>query len=242
MSELIWEDDCQGLAGTPPDPWAWGLKVTDQWQPANELQNYTTNAVNAKYNGQGQLVITAIKESSGGKPYSSAKLSARHSTQGDKFRFGLFEARIKVPTAIGVWPAFWLLGEDNPYGWPYCGEIDVMECPVIAGAVRQTHQGTHSPSVSGADIAKGVVPTSGWSNDYHTYSVDWRPDSMEFYVDHQRTGLINRSMVEAVGGVWPFNHRPQSPILNLAVGGWAGTPDPAWTSQSMMVDWVRIYA
>lgn len=237
---LIWADECTGDAGTPPDPHLWGLRLTEQWQSAAEQQNYTTSTANARYNGKGQLEIKAVKGASGGRAYSSARLEARRALAPARIRYGLVEARLQLPTGAGTWPAFWLLGDDGAYGWPWCGEVDVMEAPVMAGQTRQVHQGTHSPGAAGADIAAGVDPgvaADGW----HTYSVDWAPDRLDFYTDHTRTGTVTRADVEAKGGTWVFNVRPMSPILNLAVGGWAGTPDPVWTSQTLLVDWVRVY-
>lgn len=240
---LIFADDCTGDAGSPPDPACWGLRVTDQWQNAAELQAYTTSAANAYYDGGGRLVIKAIQGATAGKAYSSAKLSARHSASGFRFRYGLVEARLRLPTGTGIWPAFWLLGEDNLYGWPFCGEVDVMESPVIDGQPNQVHQGTHSPNpVDGSDVSRGVVPTAAPSDGgWHTYAVDWAPDVLAFYVDHRPTGSITRAAVEGAGGVWQFNHRPLSPILNVAVGGWAGTPG-TWSTQSLAVEFVRIWA
>jgi len=149
-----------------------------------------------------------------------------------------------VPIKVGVWPAFWLLGEDSYYGWPYCGEIDIMEGPVIANTARAIHAGTHSPTATTAadiSVAPPKNPVTGLSDDFHTYAVDWSRDKLEYYVDHKFTGAVTRAMVESAGGVWQFNNKPQSIILNLAVGGWAGTPDSTWTEQSMLVDYVRVY-
>lgn len=242
--KLVWSEEGAGDAGSAPNADLWGVRETDQWQPAGELQAYTRNAANAYYDGQGRLVIKAIKEAApGGKTYTSARLSSRHAAQPQLWVHGLFEARIKVPDGVGIWPAWWLLGQDNLYGWPYCGEIDIMEAPASAATLGQIHQGTHSPhAATGADVGAGVAPSAGsWGADFHTYTVDWRHGSVEFYIDHRSTGKVTQAQVEAAGGVWVFDHRPQSPILNLAVGGWAGTPDPVWTSQTMLVDWVRIY-
>jgi beta-glucanase (GH16 family) len=241
--KLVWAEQGIGDTGTPPNPDLWGLRVTDQWQNSSELQAYTQSLTNAYYDGSGHLIIKAVKETVAGKGYSSAKLDIRHSAQPKLWLYGLFEARIKVPTGTGAFPAFWLLGEDNLYGWPYCGEIDVMEAPASSSTAGQLHQGTHSPGASnGSDVTVGVPYSVGsWGADYHTYSINWQPGEIEFFIDHKSTGKVTRAQVEAAGGAWVFDHRPQSPILNLAVGGWAGTPDPAWTTQTMTIDWVRIY-
>ncbi len=167
----------------------------------------------------------------------------RHSLRPQLFHCGLFEARIKVPTGTGVWPAFWLLGEDDRYGWPACGEIDIMEAPASAATRGQVHQGTHSPSRDGTgDVGVGVAPSAGdWGRAFHTYAVAWAAGELRFFIDGRLTGIVNEQDVEARGGAWPFDDRPQSPIINLAVGGWAGVPDDTWAEQSMLVEWVRVY-
>lgn len=241
--EPLWADECTGRAGSPPDPTLWGVRGTDQWQPPGELQTYTRDPRNAHYDGRDHLVITAVKETAGARPYTSARLSARHSTRPVVFRYGRFEARIRIPTGVGTWPAWWLLGQDDRYGWPRCGEIDIMEAPSSASTYGQVHQGTHCPHRTEATaVGVGVAPSVGtWGTGFHTYAIDWTPGRIEFFIDDRPTGTVTRDDVESRNGVWPFDHRPQSPILNLAVGGWAGTPDGRWTEQSMLVDWVRIY-
>lgn len=229
---LAWSDEGIGSANTPPNSWSWEQRITDKWQDPTELQTYTDNIANAHYDGDGHLAITAIKE---GTAYSSAKLRSPQ-----LWMYGLFEARIKVPTELGVWPAWWLLGEDDPYGWPYCGEIDIMEAPSGPTTYNQIHQGTHSAGPVGNDFALGVPPSHGNWSDYHTYSINWKPESIKFFIDHKPTGEITRKVHEFEGGTWVFDHRPLSPILNLAVGGWAGTPG-VWDSQTMLIDYVRIY-
>jgi beta-glucanase (GH16 family) len=240
---LLWADECTGDVGTPPDPNLWGIRETDQWQPANELQTYTRDLANAQYDGRGNLIIKAVKQTTGPRPYTSAKLSARHSVHRSLFQYGLFEARIKVPTGTGIFPAWWLLGQDDRYGWPHCGEIDIMEAPSSSSTSGQIHQGTHSPHAKdGSAVGVGVNPSTGnWGTDFHTYSINWTPRQIEFSIDHRLTGKVTRDDVESRNGAWPFDHRPQSPILNLAVGGWAGIPDGSWSEQSMLIEWVRIY-
>lgn len=246
---LNWADECSGRAGQPPDPALWGVRETDEWQPAGELQTYIVDKSTAQYDGLGHLVITARRTADGG--YTSARLSARHSSAGTLFRYGLFEARIRVPVGSGVWPAFWLLGEDDRYGWPDCGEIDIMEAPSSDSTRGQIHQGTHSPRAgethsphtsTGDAVGVGVTPSRGdWAGTFHTYAADWAPHRIDFYVDGRRTGSVTESDVRDHGGIWRFDERAQAPILNLAVGGWAGAPDGSWEEQSMLVDWVRVH-
>ena len=238
---LIWGDECTGSAGQLPAQW--DVRETDQWQPANELQRYTRSPSNVAYNGQGQLVITARKDDvlGGTFPYTSGKISTPRTTGSFLWLGGMVETRIKLPLGVGCWPAFWMVGQDSVYGWPACGELDVMEAPVMAGKPRQIHQGTHSPGPTNQDVPMGVTPTLAGQGDWHTYSARWEYGQIDFFVDSLRTGQITRSMVEAAGGRWVFDHHPMYLILNLAVGGWAGAPDPSWSEQSMSVDYVRVY-
>lgn len=237
---LIWADECRSPAGTPPDPDIWCRHTTDAWQPADELQTYTDDPANAYYDGAGHLVLTAIRQSD---RYTSARLNARMAGRPGAIRYGYAEARLRVPGGDGAWPAWWLLGPDDEYGWPECGEIDIMEAPASRATGGQAHQGTHSPSVAGrGDIGVGVAPTTGnWGDAFHLYAVDWKPGRLEFFIDSVPTGAVTRDDVVSRGGRWVFDDYPQFPVLSLAVGGWAGRPADAWTEQSMIVDWVRVY-
>lgn len=243
---LIFADDCTGAAGSPPDPALWGLEVTQPWQNAADQQCYTTDPRNAQYNGAGQLVIKAIKEPTNGKAYSSARIGTRALTSPRLFRYGLFRARIKVPTVVGAFPAWWLTGVSEPeVGWPRCGEIDIMEAPAGPATLGQVHQGVHGPKAgTDADLnVKAGVSTAaaGWGG-WHMYWADWRPGEVQFGIDHRTTGTVTRAQVEAAGGRWVLDYSPLSLVLNLAVGGWAGTPDPSWSQASMLVDCVRVWA
>jgi beta-glucanase (GH16 family) len=238
---LVWADECTGTAGAPPDPGLWGWHPTDAWQHADELQTYTDDPVNAHYDGRGDLVITAIRQ--GGDRYTSARLNARRSVRPGVFRYGYFEARLHVPVGGGVLPAWWLLGPDDVYGWPQCGEIDVMEAPASPQTKGQVHQGSHSPPADDGDaVGVGVAPSTGdWGGSFHVYGMHWTPGRLEFFIDSVSTGRVTRGDVESRGGRWVFDDHGQSPMLTLAVGGWAGRPDEGWTRQSMIVDWVRIH-
>jgi beta-glucanase (GH16 family) len=216
----------------------WGVRETDKWQPADELQTYTTDIGNAHYDGQGHLVLAALRRDGA---IASARLSARHARRRHLFHYGRYEASIRVPDAPGAWPAWWLLGEDDRFGWPECGEIDIMEAPCGPETRGQVHQGTHSPRATGGSVGVRVDPSAGtWADAFHAYAVQWSPGVVEFFIDNVSTGRVTRSDVEAAGGFWRFDDRPMSPILNLAVGGWAGPPGD-WERAEMLVEWVRIW-
>jgi beta-glucanase (GH16 family) len=237
---LVWADECDGGAGHPPEPRLWGVRSTDEWQSPAEVQTYTTDPANAHYDGAGHLVIAALH---GDGTITSARLSARHATSPHLFGYGRFEARIRVPMAEGAWPAWWLLGEDDRFGWPDCGEIDIMEAPCGVDTAGQVHQGTHSPRAGGdGSVGMGVRPSAGtWSEAFHTYAALWEPGRVSFLVDDVATGTVTRSTVEEAGGLWRLDERRLSPVLNLAVGGWAGPPGQ-WHRAEMLVEWVRVWA
>jgi beta-glucanase (GH16 family) len=229
---LVFADEF-GTAGAP-NASRWRHKITDHWQPAPELQTYTTDPANAQVM-DGRLLLTALADGAGG--WTSARLHSH-----DFFHYGRFEARIAVPQGIGAWAAFWLLGDDSALGWPACGEVDIMEAP--AAERGRVFAGTHQPGSSGAPVgSKDLVPPTlladptGW----HVYAVDWQPGRMDFYVDGVLTGAVTRQAIETAGGIWVFDTQPQQIILNLAIGGWGGVPGP-WAEQVMAVDWVRVWS
>jgi beta-glucanase (GH16 family) len=204
---------------------------------SSELQYYTKRPSNVQLSGDGNLIITAIKESFSGASYTSARIKTKGLFSQT---YGRFEARIKTPTGPGIWPAFWLLGDNiDQVNWPMCGEIDIMEQRGQQSAI--THGSIHGPGNFGANaITKGYGLTSGrFDTDFHIYAVEWGEDYIDFYID---TYLYQRIKTENISGKWVFN-TPFFMILNVAVGGnyvgypTSGTPFP----QSMYIDYVKVY-
>jgi len=240
---LTWNDEFNGPTGSPASS-KWSFDIGGGGWGNEELQTYTNRRANAEVR-EGVLVIKALKEPYTGpdnilRQYTSARLLTKK-----KFTqtYGRFEARIKIPFGQGMWPAFWMLGKDiDIAGWPNCGEIDIME---HIGKEPSTVYGTlHGPGYSGA---KGVsssysLPSSQkFSDDYHTFAVEWEPNVIRFYVD----GTLYKTRTPAdlpAGKAWVFNH-PFFLILNVAVGGsWPGNPDATTVfPQQMQVDYVRVY-
>jgi beta-glucanase (GH16 family) len=239
---LTWSDEFNGANGTLPDASNWTMITGGHGFGNNELQYYTDRVQNVKQEN-GSLVITAINESfTGSDKLTRQYTSARMKTAG-KFsqQYGRFEARIKLPEGRGMWPAFWLLG-DNKARWPLCGEIDVME---NVGSDPTTVLGTlHGPGYSGdKGISKKYQLPSGkrGSDDFHVYAVEWEPNVIRFYVDDIL--YVTRTPADLPPGTdWVFDH-PFFVILNLAVGGnLPGNPDESTKlPQSMAVDYVRVY-
>jgi len=147
--KLAWSDELSGPDGASPDSSKWTYDVGGNGWGNNELEYYTNRTKNAQIQG-GNLMITAQKETYAGsdgvtRNYTSARLK----TQGlFSQAYGRFEARIKIPAGQGMWPAFWMLGNDITYnGWPKCGEIDIMEN--IGKEPGTVHGSLHGPSTVG---------------------------------------------------------------------------------------------
>lgn len=181
-------------------------------------------------------------------------ISGRIETR-DRFDFthGRAAARIRMPDAKGVWPAWWLLGNG---AWPDTGEIDIME---YVGEKDWTAVALHGPGYSGDTplVNRYFFPAGEDVTDWHVYSVDWTAKRLEFRIDGRLTYRVTRPMVEHYGE-WRFD-TPKHLILNFALGGiypyktngietpWPGLPADTVDAiragkVAMWVDWVRIEA
>ncbi|GAA4268795.1 family 16 glycosylhydrolase [Hyunsoonleella aestuarii] len=227
-NSAIWNYDIgDGTANGLPAGWGNG-----------ELQYYTDRSDNVTVQN-GLLIITAKQESFGNSNYTSARLLTK-----GKFEqtYGRFEARIRLPNGKGLWPAFWLLGDDSNGTeiWPQIGEIDIME---YVGDEPSTVFGTvHGPGYSGGEsISKSYkLDNDRFDNGFHIFGVEWGPDYINWYVDDV---LYNQLTPEDVPGEWVFNRGPFYIILNVAVGGaLPGSPNEETVfPQTMLVDYVRVY-
>jgi beta-glucanase (GH16 family) len=242
---VIWSDEFSVPDGSAPDSKKWTYDIGGKGWGNQELEYYTNRKENARIEN-GNLVITALKESyTGADGLTRDYTSARLKTQGlFNQAYGRFEARIKIPEGQGMWPAFWMLGEDiSSAGWPKCGEIDIMEN--VGKEPGTVHGSLHGPSTerSTSDLTAIFSLPAGrnFADDFHLYAIEWEPDIVRFYVDANLYATFNSSQWPA-GGKWVFDH-PFFIILNLAVGGnWPASPDASTKlPQSMLVDYVRVY-
>jgi len=209
----------------------------------NELQYYTDRPENVTVQN-GFLLITARQESFNGSQYTSARLQTKGKIQQ---LYGRFEARIRLPFGQGMWPAFWLLGDDSDGSiWPQIGEIDILEN--TGDAPTEIFGTIHGPGYSGGD---SISKTFTFENervdtDFHIYGIEWGPNFINYYVDdvlyHQVTPKDVAEETDSAGQ-WVFNDRSFYIVLNLAVGGNLPGPPKAETvfPQTMVVDYVRIY-
>jgi len=235
---LLWQDDFDGPPGQLPDPAKWRFDVGTDWGNA-QLEYDTDRRENVSLDGEGNLVITAREEQYEGSAYTSGRINTRGKYARAR---GRFEARIRLPVGRGIWPAFWLLGDDHAtVGWPACGEIDIME---YRGQEPQVvHGSLHGPGYSGARAitARFVLPGDGFDAGFHTFAIEWDESGIAWFVDGQV--YQRRTAADLPSGArWVFDH-PFFIILNVAVGGnYVGAPDASTQfPQTMLVDWVRVY-
>jgi beta-glucanase (GH16 family) len=238
-TRLVFDDEFNGAAGSGVDQSKWTI---DPGAGQNGEQEYYTDGQNAAMDGQGDLVMTARKESSNGHDYTSHRMNT-----GGKFSFqyGRVEARVKVPKGQGFWPAFWMMGADFLTGrpWPYNGEVDIME--VLGKDTTTSYSTLHAPMYNGGNgYGQSYKLASGaeLSNDFHVWAAEWDSNGIRFYLDNQLVFNADRNTVENTKGAWIYDH-PFYIILNLAVGGdWPGAVDATTPFPSqMLVDYVRVY-
>ncbi len=238
---LVWSDEFEGPAGTAVDAtkWKFDLGNNNGWGNA-ELEDYTDRTQNAALDGNGNLVITARKEALGGQMYTSARLL----TQGKaSWTYGRFEARIQIPKGQGIWPAFWMLGDNiGTAGWPTCGEVDIMEN--IGREPALVHGTMHGPGYSGGNGIGGPASLPGnaaFADASHVYAVEWEMNSIRWSIDGAQYFATTPASIPA-GTTWVYDH-PFFIIMNVAVGGgWPGNPDGTTVfPQTMVVDYVRVY-
>jgi beta-glucanase (GH16 family) len=241
----LWEEQFEGPSGAPPNPARWNFDTGGGGWGNEELQSYTSRPQNASLDGEGDLVITARRESYTGadgihRDYTSARLQTLGKFE---FTYGTLEARIEVPQGQGLAPAFWTLGNDayrGQNGWPGCGEIDAME--VFNSEPNMVNGHVHGPwPAYPTGVGGGARASEPLSAGFHVYAVEWTPEKVSFLLDGKTYETVERSQLPS-SYAWPFRH-PNFILLNLAVGGeWPGAPNAATEFPArMLVDWVRVW-
>lgn len=237
--QLTWHDEFDGAADSEPDPTRWGHDIGGGGWGNGQLEFNTDQLANAHLDGNGALVITALRQRYNESDYTSARLStADHFTQ----QYGRFEARIRLPVGQGIWPAFWLLGADiASAGWPECGEVDIMEA---RGDEPSTNHGSaHGPGYSGVNphSAPYHLPGARFADDFHVFAAEWGPGELHWFVDGHHYHAVTAASLPPEHR-WVFDDRPMFVLLDVAVGGtFAGEVDDSIFPQSMVVDYVRVY-
>lgn len=230
-STLVWSDE---FNGSSVDTSKWSYETgTGSWGWGNNEQQYYTSRTDNAYVSGGALHIRAKKESYGGMSYTSARLN----TNGKfTFTYGYVEARLALPSSSGIWPAFWMLGANiGSVGWPYCGEIDIMEA---INAENKTYATCHWDCNGHASY--GLSSGNFDITQYHTYGMQWDSQYIRMFVDGNK--IYEIYIGNNTGGTEEF-HRPFYLLLNVAVGGeWPGyNIDNNAFPQEMKVDYVRVY-
>jgi len=196
-----------------------------------EYQYYTVNRTQNARIQDGHLVIEARRESYDGSDYTSASLTSRNK---QSWQYGRLEIKARIPTDLGSWPAWWLLGtDDSKVGWPKCGEIDMME--FYRSILLENIMDSNGQWTSSRD-----PEPSGFQNDFHTWIMQW--DANAITLSRDGVVKVNYDVNKAtVGSYNPFR-QPMYMIVNLAIGGTNGG-DPSKTTFPLdyLVDYIRVY-
>jgi beta-glucanase (GH16 family) len=209
-----------------PDICGWGN---------NELEYYRKENTFFK---NGSLIIEAKKENFGGKNYTSSRINTQ-----EKFtlKYGRIDIRAVLPKGQGIWPAFWMLGENiNTVGWPTCGEIDIMEMIGGQGRENTTYGTTHWDNAgSYANYGGPYTLSNGVFNDeFHVFTIVWDEKFIKWFIDDVQFHEIDITPPE----LSEF-HRDFHLLINLAIGGnWPGNPDNSTIfPQYLIVDYLRVF-
>lgn len=249
-SDLVWSDEFNTNGAVNPSNWhhQTQLPAGGSWFNG-EVQHYTNQIANSSVNA-GFLNIKAIKDpftdQGVTKQYTSARLNSKFA-----FLYGRVDVRAKIPVTQGTWPAIWLLGKnvnedggffDAQFGttdWPACGEIDMMEHGITSNQpTNYVQSALHTPSSFGNTMNIGGIIATDLVNNFHVYSMNWSPFQITFLLDGVAYYTYNPAVKNASN--WPFNAE-QYILLNIAMGGIAGTIPANFTEASMEVDYVRVY-
>lgn len=226
----VWADEFN--QGAQPNREDWNYELGAGGWGNNELQTYTEDTKNVRIEN-GKMVIEARNENT----ITSARLTTqkKHS-----FKYGRVEARLKLPQGRGTWPAFWMLGENiSQYGWPACGEIDIMEYVGYQPGI--VHGSLHTPSSYGATVNTSSYQLADAESAFHVYAIEWDEDKIRFFVDDVNFYTYAPSTKNS--DTWPFDQE-QFIILNLAIGGnWGGAQGVDYNifPQKYEIDYVRVY-
>ena len=233
-SPYLWHDEFDFV-----DTTQWSFETGASGWGNNEWQYYTNRSENA-FVQDGVLHIRANKEDYEGAQYTSARMTTKGKFS---FTYGTIEARIALPTGNGIWPAFWMLGENiDAVSWPACGEIDIIEAVndenVVYGTNHWQYEGGHAHYGNSTKDYYGTSKVLDITQ-FHNYKMVWNEKLIAMYVDDFKYQEI--AIENAKDGLEAF-HKPQFFILNVAVAGnWPGFDvDDAQFPNEMLVDYIRV--
>jgi len=234
---LVWADEFNGSGVNTAD---WNYEVGDGCPGVcgwgnNELEWYTAGD-NASVQS-GALVIEARKETRGTKNYTSTRMTTKTKRP---IKFGRIDIRAKLPKGQGIWPALWMMPQDDKFGgWPRSGEIDIME--FLGHETNKVHATVHyGPGPGSINISRSITGSTPFSDQFHVYSLIWETDRLRFLVDDVQFSEIKKA--DLGGNNYPFNESFFF-IFNVAVGGnWPGSPNAStYFPQWLLVDYVRVF-
>jgi len=248
--QLVWEDDYNGSSldqskwvhdigtGSQYGMWGWGNGELQYYQPQNTTLNNGIAKIEVKEEPNG-----IIDSWSATSYFSSSKITTKGLFN---FRYGKVEARIKTIDGQGFWPAFWMLPSNG--SWPCDGEIDIMEqwgndylTNSTSGAA---HLGTcpYSSSTHFYETSSSYISSGSYADDFHTYSVIWKEDTITWYVDEIELFSLNPSSYWSIPSqsAWPFNANEWYLMINLAITQAGPNSNTVFPNQ-MEIDYVRVY-
>jgi len=231
---LLFADEFDAPGALDPARWGFDLGIVRN----DELACYTSRLENVRAE-DGMLVIEARREAFQGHDYTSGSIHTRGRFE---FRYGRVEARVRLPSGNGTWPAIWLVGSNqDQVGWPSCGEIDIVENVGFEPAriVCAAHSAAYNHATRNAKRAFVQVERP-WEL-FHVYALEWYPDRIDWYIDEQLAFTVEN---EGTGlRAWPFDGE-QYLVIALAIGGtWGGQKgvDDSLFPHRLCVDHVRVY-
>lgn len=249
-NDLVWSDEFSTNGAVNSSNWFHQTQIPSGGNWYNGEQQHYTNQLSNSFVDAGFLNIVAKKETFTDQGYTKQYTSARLNSK-FAFLYGRIDVRAKIPVAQGTWPAIWTLGKninedggffDAVYGttnWPACGEIDIMEYGITPSQPTNYIQSAlHTPSSFGNTTNVGGTIASNLGNDFHVYSMNWSPYQISFLIDNVIFYTYNPAVKNASN--WPFNSE-QYMLLNIAMGGVAGSIPSSFTQSTMEIDYVRVY-
>ena len=239
---LSWSDEFNGT--TLSSDWVYDIGTGSNGWGNNELQYYRSQNTSV---GNGYLTIEAREESFGGQNYTSSRIK----TEGQQaFQYGRIDIRAVLPEGQGLWPALWMLGDNfSSVGWPFSGEIDIMELrgnePDRVSAAAHWYSGGHVFYTSdcanpGCTNNSPVLSSGTFADEFHVFSIVWDASKIEWYLDDASTPF---HVIDITPSALSELRAPFFFIMNVAVGG-NFLPNPNGTAsfpQQMIVDYVRVY-
>ena len=237
-AQYLWNDEFDGES-IDLNKWTFDIGTGASGWGNNEWEYYTDRKENA-YIKDGVLHIRAQKEDYEGQKYTSARMLTKGKFA---FKYGTVEARIALPTGKGIWPAFWMLGENfDTVGWPACGEIDIIEAVNTENKIYGTNHWANGSEYATYGNNTGNYRDQKFELDitqFHTYKFTWDEKYIRMYVDDF---MYHEILIENNEGDTEEFHKPFFFLLNVAVAGnWPGFEvDDSQFPNEMLVDYIRV--